>query len=107
TRSGIVQLPAHDGDRLERCHIRGRNDRRQPHSKDPDENLANLWPEIARPFSGRRDELLQEESPMKHSLFASALAVAMLVAAPLADAELIHFSVNLTGSNEVPPNGSL
>ena len=44
---------------------------------------------------------------MKHSLFASALAVAMLVAAPLADAELIHFSVNLTGSNEVPPNGSL
>jgi CHRD domain/NHL repeat len=44
---------------------------------------------------------------MKHSLFASALTAAMLVAAPLADAALIHFNVNLIGSNEVPPNGSL
>ena len=44
---------------------------------------------------------------MKHSLFASALAAAMLVAAPLADAALIHLSVNLIGSNEVPPSGSL
>jgi CHRD domain/NHL repeat len=44
---------------------------------------------------------------MKHSLFASALAAAMLVAAPLADAALIHLSVNLIGSNEVPANGSL
>jgi hypothetical protein len=44
---------------------------------------------------------------MKHSLFASALAAAMLVAAPLADAALIHFNVNLIGSNEVPPSGSL
>jgi len=43
---------------------------------------------------------------MKHSLFASALAAAMLVAAPLADAALIHFNANLIGSNEVPPNGS-
>ena len=43
---------------------------------------------------------------MKHSLFASALAAAMLVAAPLADAALIHLSVNLIGSNEVPPSGS-
>jgi len=43
---------------------------------------------------------------MKHSLFASALAAAMLVAAPLADAALTHFNVNLSGSNEVPPNGS-
>jgi len=43
---------------------------------------------------------------MKHSLFASALAAAMLVAAPLADAALIHLSVNLSGSNEVPANGS-
>ena len=30
---GIVQFPAHDGDRFERCHIRGRNDRWQPHSE--------------------------------------------------------------------------
>ena len=44
---------------------------------------------------------------MKHSLFASALAAAMLVAAPLADAALIHLSVNMIGSNEVPPSGSL
>jgi sugar lactone lactonase YvrE len=39
-------------------------------------------------------------------LFASALAAVMLVAAPLADAALTHFNVNLSGSNEVPPNGS-
>jgi hypothetical protein len=43
---------------------------------------------------------------MKRSLFASALAAAMLVAAPLADAARTHFNVNLSGSNEVPPNGS-
>jgi hypothetical protein len=44
---------------------------------------------------------------MKNSLFALALAAAMLVAAPLAHANLIHFHVNLSGANEVPPSGSL
>jgi hypothetical protein len=44
---------------------------------------------------------------MKNSLFALALAAAMLVAAPLAHANLIHFHVNLSGANEVPPTGSL
>ena len=44
---------------------------------------------------------------MKNSLFALALAAAMLVAAPLAHAALIHFHVNLSGANEVPPTGSL
>jgi hypothetical protein len=44
---------------------------------------------------------------MKNSLFALALAAAMLVAAPLARASVIHFHVNLSGANEVPPTGSL
>ena len=44
---------------------------------------------------------------MKNSLFALALAAAMLVAAPLARASLIHLHVNLSGTNEVPPTGSL
>ena len=44
---------------------------------------------------------------MKNSLFALALAAAMLVAAPLARAALIHFHVDLSGANEVPATGSL
>ena len=44
---------------------------------------------------------------MKHSLFSLVLAAAMLVAAPLAHATLIHFHVNLTGAAEVPPTPSL
>ena len=43
---------------------------------------------------------------MKHSLFSLALAAAMLVAAPLAHATLIHFHVNLSPGNEVPPTAS-
>ena len=44
---------------------------------------------------------------MKNSLFSLALAAAMLVAAPLAHAALIHFHVNLSGANEVPATLSL
>jgi hypothetical protein len=44
---------------------------------------------------------------MKNSLFALALAAAMLVAAPLAHATVIHFRFNLSGANEVPPTPSL
>jgi hypothetical protein len=44
---------------------------------------------------------------MKNSLFSLALAAAMLVAAPLAHATLIHFHFNLSGANEVPPTPSL
>lgn len=44
---------------------------------------------------------------MKYSIFALALAAAMLVAAPLAHASLIHLHANLSGANEVPPNASL
>src|ERR1700676_2529634 len=44
---------------------------------------------------------------MKNSLFSLALAAAMLVAAPLTHATLIHFHVNLSGANEVPPTPSL
>ncbi len=44
---------------------------------------------------------------MKNSLFSLALAAAMLVAAPLAHATLIHFQFNLSGANEVPPTPSL
>src|SRR6266852_8356418 len=43
---------------------------------------------------------------MKNSLFSVALAAAMLVAAPLADATVIHLHANLAGANEVPPTGS-
>src|ERR1700682_5778304 len=39
---------------------------------------------------------------MKNSLFALALAAAMLVAAPLARASLIHLHASLIGANEVP-----
>jgi hypothetical protein len=44
---------------------------------------------------------------MKNSLFSLALAAAMLVAAPLAHATLIHFHVNLSAANEVPPTNVL
>ena len=43
---------------------------------------------------------------MKHSLFPLALAAAMLMTAPLAQATLIHFHFNLSGANEVPANSS-
>jgi hypothetical protein len=41
------------------------------------------------------------------SIVGLALAIAMLVAAPLAEAALITFHVNLNGANEVPSNSSL
>ena len=44
---------------------------------------------------------------MKHSLPSLVLAAALLVAAPLARAALIHFHVNLAGANEVPATPSL
>jgi CHRD domain/PEP-CTERM motif len=44
---------------------------------------------------------------MRHSLFPLALAAAMLMAAPLAQATLIHFHFNLSGANEVPATPSL
>ena len=44
---------------------------------------------------------------MKHSLPSLVLAAALLVAAPLAYATLIHFHFNLSGANEVPPTPSL
>ncbi len=44
---------------------------------------------------------------MKHSLPSLVLAAALLVAAPSAHATLIHFHFNLSGTNEVPPTGSL
>ena len=40
---------------------------------------------------------------MKHSLFSLVLAVAMLLAAPLAYASLIHLHADLIGANEFPP----
>ena len=43
---------------------------------------------------------------MKHSLFSLALVAAMLVAAPLANASLIHLHVDLSPANEVPPTAS-
>jgi hypothetical protein len=43
---------------------------------------------------------------MKPSLPSLVLAAAMLVAAPLAHATLIHFHFNLSGANEVPPTPS-
>jgi hypothetical protein len=43
---------------------------------------------------------------MKHPLFALAVLVAALVAAPLARPSLILLHANLLGSNEVPPTGS-
>ena len=42
---------------------------------------------------------------MKKSWFCLALAVALVVALP-ARASLLHFHVNLSGANEVPPTGS-
>ncbi len=50
TRSRLVQFPAHDGDRFERCHLRRRNDRWQPHPKDPDQNVTDRRPEVTRPY---------------------------------------------------------
>src|SRR6266404_4240133 len=44
---------------------------------------------------------------MKSSLFSVALAAALLVAAPLAHATLIHFHFNLSGANEMPATPSL
>jgi hypothetical protein len=44
---------------------------------------------------------------MKSSLFSLALAAALLVAAPLAHATLIHFHFNLSGANEMPATPSL
>jgi len=40
---------------------------------------------------------------VKRSIFSLALAAALLVAAPMSHAALIHLFVNLLGSNEVPP----
>jgi hypothetical protein len=42
----------------------------------------------------------------KNSLFALALAAAMLVTAPLARAALIHLHADLFAANEVPPTSS-
>src|SRR6266851_1675077 len=44
---------------------------------------------------------------MRHSLFPLALAAAMLMAAPVAQATIIHFHFNLSGANEVPATPSL
>src|SRR6267154_1042456 len=44
---------------------------------------------------------------MKHSLPSLVLAAALLVAAPLAHATLIHFHFHLSGANEVPATPSL
>ena len=44
---------------------------------------------------------------MKPSIPSLVLAAALLVAAPLAHATLIHFHFNLSGANEVPPTPSL
>ena len=43
---------------------------------------------------------------MKNSILSLALAAAMLVAAPLAQATLIFFNFSLSSANEVPANGS-
>jgi hypothetical protein len=43
---------------------------------------------------------------MKRSIFPLALAAAMLFAAPLASASLIHFHFDLSPANEVPPTAS-
>ncbi len=44
---------------------------------------------------------------MKTSLFSLGLAAAMLIAAPSAQATLIHFHFNLSGANEVPATPTL
>src|SRR5229473_3070681 len=46
-------------------------------------------------------------SYMKTSLFSLGLAAAMLIAAPSAQATLIHFHFNLSGANEVPATPTL
>src|SRR2546430_13349116 len=51
--------------------------------------------------------ITNREGRMKHSLPSLVLAAALLVAAPLAYATLIHFHFNLSGANEVPPTPSL
>ena len=43
---------------------------------------------------------------MKRSLFVLAMAVSMLVAAPLSHATIIQYTANLSGPNEAPPNVS-
>lgn len=43
---------------------------------------------------------------MKRSLFVLAMAVSMLVAAPLSHATIIQYAANLSGPNEDPPNAS-
>ena len=43
---------------------------------------------------------------MKRSLFVFTLAAAMLVAAPLAQATVIHLRADLSGLNKIPPNAS-
>lgn len=43
---------------------------------------------------------------MKNSLFVFAMAISMLVSAPLSHATIIQYTANLSGPNEDPPNAS-